>query len=121
MPFITIEMSEHLQFSFKAFALDLNRYFSQALEVPIEKCKAAFQRPSESLVGEGEGSYARLKIELLPGRDREKLISLGNELLLRFSKAVQSQNPDVTTCRITVDFREIDHEFLFAPVKPEKQ
>jgi len=114
MPFITVELPEEMPFPFKSFAVEVNRYLSEVLEVPTEKCKMKLLKLSDILVGEGdrERMYARLKVELLSGRDRQKLLFVGKELLERFTVAIRSQNP-LVDCRITVDMREIDRELLF--------
>lgn len=112
MPFITVELPEEMTFPFKSFAVEINRYLSEVLEVPTEKCKVKLVKPSDIFVGEGQHVYARLKVELLSGRDRKKLLFVGKELLERFTVAIRSQNP-LVDCRITVDIREIDRELLF--------
>ncbi|MBS0655224.1 MAG: hypothetical protein JSR46_05570 [Verrucomicrobia bacterium] len=126
MPFITIEIPDSCHFSLQPFALELNQYLSEALEVPIEKCKIKLIRLSEWCVGKGsaDDAYARLKVEFMGGRDRQKLVHAGEELVRRFEASIQSQN-QAQPCRITVDFHELDRELLFvansAPRRGEEE
>ena len=114
MPFVTIEIPENRQFSLLPFALEINQYLAEVLNVPIEKCKVKLVRLPEVFVGKGtaEDSYARLRVEMMSGRDREKLRLAGKEIVQRFAQAFRSQNPG-KPCRITMDFHEIDRELLF--------
>jgi 5-carboxymethyl-2-hydroxymuconate isomerase len=115
MPFITIEIPEKFTFALSPFASQIHEYLYEYLDIPIEKLKSKVERLSEVFVGYGGASaaYAHLKVELLEGRDKEKLALAANVLLAHFKEAIEKQNPGVR-CRITVEFREIDPELLVA-------
>ena len=116
MPFITIEISGNLQFSLQPFALLLHHYLADALSCPIERFKTKLVRFPEAFLGSGaeEASYARLKVECMSGRERQKLIVAGKELVKRFGEQIQKDNPK-TGCRITAEFHEIDRDLLYTP------
>lgn len=115
MPFITIEIPEKFIFDLKPFAAQVHEYLFENLDIPIEKLKTKLLRLPEVFVGYGDASatYAHLKVELMQGRDREKLSLAATVLLAHLKEAIALQNPG-TRCRITVEFREIDPELLVA-------
>lgn len=115
MPFITIELPRSLAFTVPPFAEMMHQFLSEELAIPIEKLKTKLHLLPSCYVGHGnpEHTYARLKIELMRGRDRKKLIAVGKELLVRFKAAIQEQNPGAHA-RVTCEFHEIDPELLFA-------
>lgn len=115
MPFITIEIPEKFVFDLKPFASQVHEYLFENLDIPIEKLKTKLVRLSEVFVGYGDASstYAHMKIELMHGRDKEKLAACASVLLTHLKEAIAQQNPG-TRCRLTVEFREIDPELLVA-------
>lgn len=115
MPFITIEIPEKFTFALNPFAAQVHEYLFENLDIPIEKLKTKLLRLPEVFVGYGDASatYAHIKVELMQGRDKEKLTASANVLLRHFKEAIHAQNPG-TRCRITVEFREIDPELLVA-------
>lgn len=115
MPFITIEIPEKFTFALNPFASQVHEYLFENLDIPIEKLKTKLLRLSEVFVGYGDATsaYAHMKVELMHGRDKEKLARCANVLLTHFKEAIAAQNPGIR-CRITVEFREIDPELLVA-------
>ncbi len=116
MPFVTIEIPERLVFSLQPFAKDLHTYLSGYLDIPIEKLKTKLMRLSEVYIGSDghpEHTYAHIKVELMQGRDKSKLIAANNELLARFKAVIEKENPNLH-CRITSEFREMDPSLLGA-------
>lgn len=115
MPFITIELPEKLQFPLNPFASQIHEYLFEYLDIPVEKLKTKLLRLPEVLVGYGDTpvTYAHLKVELMAGRDKQKLIDTGNVLLAHFKAAIEKHNPGLR-CRVTMEFREIDSDLLFA-------
>lgn len=115
MPFITIEIPAKIVFNLEPFAAQVHEYLFEHLDIPIEKLKTKLLRLSEVFVGYGDlgATYAHLRVELIHGRDKEKLARAANVLLAHFKEALAVQNPGVR-CRITVEFREIDPELLVA-------
>lgn len=111
MPFITIELSDNLEFAFKPFALEMHRYLAPRFNVPVDLFKTKLLLLPYVVVGEGDYGYARLKVELKAGRNRKMLIESLAEVLKRFKKALADQNPDLHF-RITCEFSEIDPELL---------
>ena len=120
MPFITIELPDTLQFSLHSFAQKVHTHLNEALDIPVEKLKTKLLRLSEVYVGHGDPlhTYANVKIELMAGRDRQKLINAANVILEYFTEALQEQNPDCN-CRVTCEFREIDPQLLVAAQIPK--
>ena len=120
MPFITIELTDTLQFSLQSFAQKVHVHLNKELGIPVEKLKTKLFRLTEVYVGNGDPSYtyAHVKIELMLGRDRQKLINAAKVLLEYFTEALQMQNPDCK-CRITCEFREIDPQLLVAAQLPK--
>ena len=51
----------------------------------------------------------------MTGRDILKLKAAAKELLERFKRAIQEQNPGLH-CRVTSEFYEIDKELLYSDV-----
>lgn len=114
MPFITIEIPEKVEFNFRPFVKEMHQYLSTELSTPIEKFKTKIFRLPETYVGNGDAmnAYARLKIELLAGRDKGKLQACGKELLKRLTDAINVENPGIK-CRFTMDFSEMNLELFF--------
>ncbi len=115
MPFITIEIPKDFAFDLVPFAKDVHAFLSESLGLHHEKLKTKLITISECVVGDGnpENSYSHIKLELMAGRDREKLKACTKELLTRFSAALQKQNPNRQS-RITCEFREIDPDLIAA-------
>lgn len=119
MPFITLEMPKNVAFSFEPFAQDVHLYLSEFFETSIDKFKTKIVRLEEVYVGDGNpnNTYANIKVELMSGRDRQKLVTAAKELLQRYKKAIQEQNPGLY-CRVTSEFYQIDRELLCSDVIP---
>ena len=117
MPFITIELPKNIEFSLTPFAHDIHLYLSEFFATSIDKFKTKIVRLDEVYVGDGNpnNSYANIKVELMSGRDKEKLITASKELLERYKTAIQKQNPDLH-CRVTSEFYQIDKDLLYADV-----
>ncbi len=115
MPFITIELSQSLQFSLAPFAEKVHGYLAEALAIPVEKLKTKVVYIPDTYVGVGdpEQTYARLKFELIKGRDRQKLKNAIQQLVEWFKEALLQQNPRAK-CRITCEIQELDPDFLCA-------
>lgn len=113
MPFVSIELPEKMQLALEPFAKSVHALLHEALDIPSEKLKTKIFRLSELFVGNGQKHehYAHIRLELMQGRDRQKLIEAVNQLLKLFREALQEQNPDIH-CRVTAEFREIDRELL---------
>jgi len=115
MPFITIELSQNVTFSLEPFAKAIHEYIASMLDVPIEKLKSKKVIAAEFFLGSGnnDSGYARFRLELMSGRDREKLKGTLMGLLQQFREEVLKQNPKLS-CRVTAEIAEIDREFLLA-------
>ncbi len=115
MPFITIELPECLKFSLSPFSAKLHPFISESLDIPLEKLKTKVLFLPDVIVGHGDPmhTYAHIKLELMRGRDKEKLSFAAKKMLEYFHEALKEQNPDCK-CRVTCEFREIDPELLFA-------
>ncbi len=116
MPFVTIELPEKLNFALHPFAKEVHAYLSEFLDIPIEKLKTKLVRLPEVFVGSNadpEDTYAHIKVELMQGRDKVKLVAAVNQLLFFLKDALEKQNPSLQ-CRVTAEFREMDPELLVA-------
>lgn len=113
MPFVTIELDESLAFSLQPFASDLHRYLSVTLDIPIERLKTKLHRVCECYVGQGEALYVRMLIELKAGRETALLQKVAEELLVKVTEAVKTQNPNYS-CRVTVEFQELHPKLLLS-------
>ncbi|MCE5294750.1 MAG: hypothetical protein LLF94_09090 [Chlamydiales bacterium] len=117
MPFITIELPKSVTFSLTPFAQDVHLYLSEFFATSIDKFKTKMVQLDEVYVGDGnpKNTYANIKVELMTGREKEKLVTAAQELLKRYKKAIQEQNPGIC-CRVTSEFYQIDRELLCAEV-----
>ncbi len=115
MPFITIELPKDFAFDLAAFAKEMHAYLAENLGLHHEKLKTKLLFISDCVVGDGNlnNTYSHIRLELMAGRDREKLKAATKELLRLFSEALKKQNP-TRQSRITCELREIDSDLIAA-------
>jgi len=119
MPFITIEIPSQFSFDLGPFVSKIHPFLSESLNIPLEKLKTKRLLISDAIVGHGDPNhnYAHIRLELMRGRDKEKLKAACSELLRAFTEAIKAQNPH-SHARVTCEFRELDPELMVAELLP---
>lgn len=117
MPHTTVEYSDQLSDAFdrQEFGRELHPLICQILEVPIERCRTRFWRITESVLGDGtgDGAMIRIVVGLLPGRSEEARSTLSQAILdLARAHLRPAAGQSFGLVHVSVDIQDLDPAYV---------
>ena len=117
MPHTTVEYSDQLADAFdrQAFGRALHPLVARTLDISVERCRTRFWRVTESVLGDGtgDGAMIRIVVGLLPGRSAETRAPLTRAILeLAREHLRPAAGRSLGLVHVSVDIQDLDAAYV---------